>query len=70
MLFALAAAAALTQSPTPADLVLTDGRIYTVDAAHSSASALAVHGGKIVFVGSTADARKWIGPATRVEPLA
>ena len=70
MLFALAAAAALTQSPTPADLVLTDGRIYTVDAAHSSASAMAVQGGKIVFVGSTADARKWIGPATRVEPLA
>jgi predicted amidohydrolase YtcJ len=70
MLFALAAAAALTQSPTPADLVLTDGRIYTVDAAHSSASAMAVQGGKIVFVGSTADAGKWIGPATRVEPLA
>jgi len=70
MLLALAAAAALTQSPTPADLVLTDGRIYTVDAAHSSASALAVQDGKIVFVGSAADARKWIGPATRVEPLA
>jgi predicted amidohydrolase YtcJ len=70
MLLALAAAAALTQTPTPADLVLTDGRIYTVDAAHSTASALAVQGGKIVFVGSTADANRWIGPATRVEPLA
>ena len=54
MLFALVAAAALSQAPTPADLVLTDGRIYTVDAAHSFASAMAVRDGKIVFVGSTA----------------
>ena len=69
MLLALAAAAAFTQSPTPADLVLTDGRIYTEDAVHSTASALAVQGGKIVFVGSTADAKKWVGPATRVEAL-
>jgi predicted amidohydrolase YtcJ/cytochrome c553 len=59
----------LTQSPTPADLVLTDGRIYTADAAHSTATAMAVQDGKIVFVGSTAQVRPWIGPATRVEPL-
>jgi predicted amidohydrolase YtcJ len=74
MLFALAAAAlAVGQASTPvppADLVLTDGRIYTVDAARSVASALAVSSGKIVFVGSAADAKQWIGPATRVERLA
>ncbi len=73
MLFALAAAAlAVSQGSTPAppaDLVLTDGKIYTVDASHSVVSALAVRGGKIVFVGSTADARRWIGPTTRVAPL-
>jgi predicted amidohydrolase YtcJ len=69
MLFALVAAAALSQAPTPADLVLTDGRIYTVDAAHSLASAMAVQDGRIVFVGSTADAQHWIGPTTKVEPL-
>ena len=75
MLFALAAAASLAvsqeQPPTSsqADLVLTDGRIYTVDASHSIASALAIRQGRIVFVGSTADARRWIGPATKVEPL-
>jgi len=72
MLFALAAAAALAASPTavpPADVVLTDGRIYTVDGSHSIASALAVHDGKIVFVGSAADAKRWIGAGTRVEPL-
>jgi predicted amidohydrolase YtcJ len=69
MLFALAAAAAIGQAPTPADLVLTDGRIYTVDGTHSLASAMAVQGGKIVFVGATADAKHWIGPTTKIEPL-
>jgi predicted amidohydrolase YtcJ len=72
MLLALAAAAALTAhlAPVqPADLVLTDGRIYTVDAAHSTAAALAVRNGKIVFVGSAADSNRWIGPSTQVEPL-
>ena len=60
--------AAPTQ-PTPADLVLSGGKIYTVDPAHSVAQALAVKDGKIVFVGSTADARQWIGTNTRTEPL-
>ncbi len=71
MLFALAAAsvAASTPAPSAADLVLTDGRIYTVDAAHSVASSIAVKDGRVVYVGSTAEARKWIGPATQVEPL-
>ena len=81
MFLALAASAALAasqtrtagQAPTPiaapADLVVTDGRIYTVDASHSIASALAVKGGKVVFVGSAADAKRWIGPTTQVEPL-
>src|SRR5882757_3878155 len=75
MLFALAAAAALAASPTqtqsvgPADVVLTDGKIYTVDASHSTASALAIKDGKIAFVGSATDAKHWIGPATHVETL-
>jgi len=71
MLLALAAAAALSvgQAPITADLVLTDGKIYTVDANHSIAGALAVKQGKIAFVGSTAEAKLWIGPGTRVEPL-
>src|ERR1700753_1820681 len=69
MLLALAAAASLSQAPTPADLVLTDGKIYTVDGAHSLASALAVQDGQIVFVGSTAESQHWIGPGTKVEPL-
>jgi len=65
---AVAAAAASAATP-PADLVLTGGRIYTVDAAHSIATALAVKDGRIVFVGSDADAKRWIGPRTSTEQL-
>src|SRR6266850_1369628 len=56
---------------TPAaDVVVTDAKIYTVDKYHSIAEALAVRDGKIVFVGSAADAGKWVGPSTKVEKLA
>lgn len=41
----------------PADLVLVNGKVYTVDTAHPLASALAVRGGRILFVGSDAEAR-------------
>ena len=54
---------------TAADLVLTDGKIYTVDPARSIASALAIKDGKVVFVGSAADAHRWIGPKTQTEHL-
>ncbi len=72
MLFALAAAslAASTPAPSPADLVLTGGRIYTADASHAVASAIAVKDGRVVYAGSNPGARRWIGPATQVEPLA
>jgi predicted amidohydrolase YtcJ len=57
-------------APTaPADLVLTGGNIYTVDPAQSTATALAVKDGKIVFVGSAAAAKRWIGPQTKTEQL-
>src|SRR6266850_5757070 len=51
---------------TPAaDVVVTDAKIYTVDKYHSIAEALAVRDGKIVFVGSAADAGKWSARARR-----
>jgi hypothetical protein len=57
-------------APTaPADLVLTGGKIYTADEAHSTATTLAVKDGKVVFVGSAAAAKRWIGPQTKTEPL-
>jgi predicted amidohydrolase YtcJ len=52
-----------------ADLVVDGGKIYTVDQPHSVVEALAVRDGKIVFAGSSADAKRWIGPQTKVEHL-
>lgn len=56
-------------TPAPADLVLTGGKIYTVDKLRSTAEALAVRDKKIIFVGSATDAKQWIGPQTTVEQL-
>ena len=53
----------------PADLVLTGGRIATVDAVRSWDSALAVRDGRIVAVGPDAAVASHIGPATRVIAL-
>jgi predicted amidohydrolase YtcJ len=52
-----------------ADLVLTNGTIYTVDNARPHASALAVRGGRVLFVGSDAEARVLAGPSTQVIDL-
>jgi predicted amidohydrolase YtcJ len=54
----------------PADVVVTDARIYTARADRGMAEALAIRGDKIVFVGSAAGAQAWIGPQTKVEHLA
>jgi predicted amidohydrolase YtcJ len=52
-----------------ADLVLTNGRIYTVDNARPIVSALAVGSGRVLFVGSDAEARALAAPSTRVIDL-
>jgi predicted amidohydrolase YtcJ len=62
-------AAAAPQTPA-ADLVITGGKIYTVDQAHSTIEAMAIRDGKIVFAGSSADAKRWVGAQTKVEELA
>ncbi len=54
-------------APEPADLVLRDAKIYTVDKAKTIAEVLAVKDGRLVFVGTASDAQGWIGPKTRVE---
>ena len=65
-----------TEAPTtteaavePADLVLTNGVIYTVDAERSVARAMAVTGDTIVYVGDEAGAEALIGPDTEVLDL-
>lgn len=54
--------------PDPAELVVLNGRLVTL-AAPAEAGALAAAGGRIVFVGSTDEARSWIGPDTEVLDL-
>ena len=53
----------------PADLIVRNARIYTVDPAHPQAEALAVKAGKIVYVGDAAGSQAFQGPATQVEDL-
>jgi predicted amidohydrolase YtcJ len=66
----LCAALPLSTSAHPtADLVITDARIYTADAARSMAEAIAVRADKIVFVGRSEEAKRWIGPKTKVRRL-
>jgi hypothetical protein len=53
----------------PADLVLTNAHIYTVDDARPIVTALAARGGRVVFIGSDAEARTLANSATRVIDL-
>jgi predicted amidohydrolase YtcJ len=56
-------------SRTPADLVLKNGVIYTVNERQPRAEAVAIRGDRIIFVGSNADVKKYEGQATRVIDL-
>ncbi len=49
----------------PADIVLMNGKVLTVDADDRVAQAVAVRGDKIVAVGRDADVQRFIGPRTR-----
>ncbi len=52
--------------PSPADLLITNAQVYTVDDNNPHAEAVAVRGNRIVFVGSSAEAQAWRGPKTTV----
>src|ERR1017187_302040 len=65
-LVSLAAPGAAAQS---ADLILQHAIVYTGDAAHRSAQAVAVRNGNIVYVGTDAGSAKFAGPATRMIDL-
>jgi predicted amidohydrolase YtcJ len=54
----------------PADLVLRNGRIVTVDESRPEAEALAVRGDTIVAVGSNSAIGRYVGPRTEVVDLA
>jgi predicted amidohydrolase YtcJ len=56
-------------SEQAADLVFTNGAIYTVDARRNWSEALAILGGRIVFVGPSDGARAYTGSGTEVVDL-
>ena len=55
----------MTQGSDRADLVLLNGRVYTVDGATPWAEAVAIRGDRIIAVGSTDDIRALAGPGAR-----
>jgi predicted amidohydrolase YtcJ len=56
----------MAQQPQPADLIVTANRIYTVDEGRPVAEAIAVRGGRVVFVGSERGAMALKGASTTV----
>jgi len=65
---ALSASTALAAG-APADLIIRDAHIVTVDPKFSIASAAAIQGGRFIAVGSDAEVLKAKGPNTRVIDL-
>ncbi|OLC40300.1 MAG: hypothetical protein AUH43_26620 [Acidobacteria bacterium 13_1_40CM_65_14] len=55
--------------PAVADLVLTNGKIITVDGTDSIVQAIAIAAGRIVAVGPNDEIRSRVGPSTRVIDL-
>ena len=69
--FALAACSKAPPAPPGADLIITGGPILTMEGAEpTTAEAIAVDDGRIVFVGAKADALKLKGDGTVVKDLA
>ncbi len=66
LLWAVPAAPAADVPAGPVDLIVHHAKVLTVDAKFTVAEAVAVKGGRIVSVGSSADVLKQKGPNTRV----
>ena len=66
---ALLAGLSLTARAQNADTILVNGKIVTVDDRFTIAEALAVRGGRVVAVGTSADIDKLKGPQTHVMDL-
>ena len=69
LLVGLLQAARAASAAEPADLVLTNAVVHTVDVSRPRAEAVAVRGGRITAVGSSAELRAFVGPKTRVMDL-
>jgi predicted amidohydrolase YtcJ len=62
-------AEAFSRTPVQADLVLTNGRIWTGDTARPWAAAVAARGERLIAVGTNDDIKKLAGAQTRVIDL-
>lgn len=62
-------AAAHAAAPEPADIILTDARVYTVEDAQPWAEAVAIRNGRILAVGRATDVIAHRGAKTRVVDL-
>ncbi len=68
-LFSVCVSTVLATSNTPsqpADVIVTNARIYTMDPQHKWAEAIAIRGERIVALGDRKDIETFRGPATRV----
>ena len=66
----LAAAPLSAQGARPADLIVTNARIYTVDDSRPIVAAMAVRDGRIAFTGSAREAMALKGTSTKIVDLA
>ena len=66
IVIAAVSAALPGQAPPPADLLVVNARVYTVDEARPEAQAIAIRGDRLVVVGSDSEALALRGPATQV----
>jgi predicted amidohydrolase YtcJ len=56
----------IAAAQTPATLIVVNARVYTLDGRQSPPEALAVAGGRVLAVGSSAEMRRLAGPSARV----
>ena len=68
-MFLAATVASIAQSATPADRVYRHGVLFTADAKNSTAAALAIRDGRIVYVGNDQGVAPFVGKKTTVIDL-
>lgn len=64
LVFLVVAPVLAAQQQRPADLIVTNARIYTADQTRPTATAMAIRDGRIVFVGSERGAMTFAGSST------
>lgn len=67
--FVAATNAASAQTPTPADIVFVNGKVFTADESDHVVQGFAVTGDRFTAAGTDSDVRRYVGPQTRVIDL-